>query len=223
MRSILVLAFAAGAVLTACGGPPTAALHLKPAVFQMRPVLCGAPPYSRGPAASRVPAAGQLRCDTGSQLTAAHNQIVPEPSSPDGYTSAVIPPDPRFSHDRSTPGDLDLSNRSVLLPGPSVGLYSRYVLGPAELTASSIAAASATQDQLGQWVVDLVLTSSGSRLWDRLSKQAFHEYVAIVVNGEVITAPLIQPTQAAWTSFSGMVEVSGSFGKATAQRLAAEL
>ena len=223
MLRLLVVALVAGSILTACGGPPATVLHVQPAVFQMRPVLCGSPPFSPRGDTSPLPNRGHLQCDKGFEFTAANNKVVPDPNSPDGYTSAVIPPDPKFSAYRSTPVRLDLAQRTVLLPGPHVSLYSRYVLGPAELTATSIAEASATQNQLEQWVVDLVLTHAGSRLWDRLSRQSFHEYVAIVVNGVVITAPLIQPTQEVWSSFGGMIQFSGSLGKTTAQRLAAEL
>jgi len=83
--------------------------------------------------------------------------------------------------------------------------------------------ASATQDQLGQWVVDLLSTKSGSKRFDRITRQSFHEFLVIVVHGTVVSAPIVQPNQSVWTSFSDMIEVSDSFSKEQAQTLAAEL
>jgi preprotein translocase subunit SecD len=69
------------------------------------------------------------------------------------------------------------------------------------MSSSSIAVASAPQDQLGHWVVDLLLTKSWSKLFDRITRQSFHELLAIVVNGTVVSAPIVQPSQSGWTSF----------------------
>jgi hypothetical protein len=224
MRRLLVVALAAGSLLTACGGPPAAVLHLKAADFQIRPVLCGALAFSGRGDASSPHDSRPPPCDDGYELSAANNRVAPDPNSPAGYTVAVVAPDPKFISVRSTPSRLNLWNWIVLLPGPPAsGQYARYVLGPAGLSTSSIADASAAQNNLGDWVVYLTLTRAGSLQWDRMSRMYFHDYAALVVNDVVITAPLVEPTSAQWSSFDGRIEISASLSKSTAQRLAAEL
>ena len=96
----------------------------------------------------------------------------------------------------------------------------RYVLGPAQMTGHSIASATATQDQTGQWVVDYTLTGPGSSLWDKVAEENFHQLLGIELDGVVYSAPIIQPTQSTFTSFDGKGEISGSLTQSDAQNLA---
>jgi preprotein translocase subunit SecD len=95
----------------------------------------------------------------------------------------------------------------------------RLVLGPAELTSSAIKSATAVKIS-GEWVVNFRLTSKGSAAWNAFAKRQFHAMIAIVANGEVYTAPLIQPASTRFTSFGGTGEISGRFTKADAVDLA---
>ena len=90
------------------------------------------------------------------------------------------------------------------------------------MTGHSIASAQATQNQTGQWVVDYSLAgSAGSALWDKVAQENFHQLLGIELDGEVYSAPIIQPTQSAFTSFDGKGEISGaSLTQADAQNLA---
>ena len=72
----------------------------------------------------------------------------------------------------------------------------RYLLGPAELTGHIVKSANATQNQLGQWVVNMTLTRPGSTGWDTMAKTYFHEIIGIELDGVVQSAPLTQPDQA---------------------------
>jgi preprotein translocase subunit SecD len=140
-----------------------------------------------------------------------------------------IGPDAKFLNVPSITSDQDalpqVPSKSVVESAfdPSSSQYARYVLFPAVMRGNEVANASATQDQLGNWVVDCNLTSTGSKQWDAATKQYFHEYMAIELDGQVISAPIIQPTQSVWTSFNGSVEVSGSLSQSQANLLAADL
>jgi hypothetical protein len=96
----------------------------------------------------------------------------------------------------------------------------RYVLGKAELTGHSVHSAVAQQSTIGQWVVNYTLTKTGSPLWDKVAEENFHALLAIELDGVVQSAPLIQPSQASFTSFDGQGEISGSFTESSAKNLA---
>jgi preprotein translocase subunit SecD len=58
--------------------------------------------------------------------------------------------------------------------------------------------------------------------WDALTRQQFHQIIGVVVNGQVMSAPITQPAQSAWSSFNGQVQISGSFTEKQAKAIAAE-
>ena len=109
----------------------------------------------------------------------------------------------------------------MLLPGTAADGSGRYVLGPASMTGTAVKSASAQLNN-GQWAVNLVLTSAGSTAWDTLAKEQFHAIIGIDLDGQVISAPITQPTQPAFTSFNGQVQISGSFTEDQAKTLATE-
>ncbi|HVA52589.1 MAG TPA: protein translocase subunit SecD [Acidimicrobiales bacterium] len=174
-----------------------------------RPVLCEAAVGSKLVSTSTLPA-----CAAQYQDTAANLNVNTSTSS-----AANIAPDPAFTNIASTPPPKDLPADTVLLPllgTPGV----RYVLGPSEMTGHSIKKALAQQNQAGAWVVNYTLTSTGSPLWDKVAQQNFHQLLAIELDGVVQSAPLIQPGQAAFSSFAGQGQISGSFTQQSAQTLA---
>ncbi|HEV3265608.1 MAG TPA: hypothetical protein VG014_08795, partial [Acidimicrobiales bacterium] len=188
-----------------------------------RPGLCYAPPYT--PTKGSTPPTGPLpTCAASSQLTATNLAVKPDSSNVNGYTSNNnIPVDPQFAANPSTSAATDDKNATVLLPGSSASQGTgRYVLGPAALTGSAVHSASA-QLVNNQWAVSIVLTSAGSTAWDTLSQQQFHAIIGIDLDGQVISAPITQPSQATFTSFNGQVQISGSFTQSQAQTLATEL
>ena len=194
-----------------------------------RPVLCFAYPQA-------VPKADKNKvqprgietlpaCTPSSQLTAANLNVTPN-SSPQGYSSNNVPPDTQYAAYPSTSVEKpDYASSTVLLPGIGGACDGtavvRCVLGPAQMTGRSIANATATQNQTGQWVVDYTLAgSAGSALWDKVAQENFHQLLGIELDGEVYSAPIIQPTQTGFTSFQGRGEISGSLTQADAQNLA---
>jgi preprotein translocase subunit SecD len=198
------------------------------AQLYFRPVLCTAYPLSLTPATKATktkkatPAEkalsgnGTLPTCGSSYATNAANLDVVQNSSVQGYSANTPPPDPAFaqytSTDYSTPG---YKTKTVLLPSlPTSGTSTkgtlRYVLGPAQMTGTSIGSAVAQQSQTGQWEVNYSLKGqAGSNLWDSVAKANFHLELGIELDGVLQSAPLIQPSQGTFTSFDGQGTISG--------------
>ncbi len=164
-------------------------------------------------------------CTASSALTAANLNVTPN-NSPQGYSSNNVPPDTQYAVYPSTSVlKPDYAKSTVLLPGLAGACDGssaiRCVLGPSQMTGHSIASAQATQNQTGAWVVNYTLAgAAGSALWDRVAQANFHQLLGIELDGQVYSAPIIQPTQASFSSFNGQGEISGSLTQADAQNLA---
>ncbi len=189
--------------------------------FSIRPVLCYAPPFSV--ASGQAPSTGPLpECSASTQLTGSNLQVTPASNNVNGYTSNNIIPDPNFTTYPSTISANNKQNQELLLPGTGAAGSGRYVLGPAGLTRSAIAHARATHYP-GQWTINLTLTPKGSAQWNTLAEQTFHEITGVVINGQVVSAPIMQPTQSSFTSFNGQLQISGGFTEHQARAIASEL
>ena len=186
-----------------------------------RPALCYAPAETLAKGAAATTGALPT-CAASSALTSTNLAVKPDSSNVNGYTSNNnIPVDPQFATYAST--TTDDKNATVLLPGTSSSQGTgRYVLGPAMLTGTAVKSASA-QLVSNQWAVSIVLTGPGSTAWDALSQQQFHAIIGIDLDGQVISAPITQPSQTSFTSFNGQVQISGSFTQDQAKTLATEL
>jgi preprotein translocase subunit SecD len=195
-----------------------------------RPVLCFAYPQSvpKGSKTKELPRGVETipTCSPSSSLSAANLAVTPN-NSVQGYSTNLgsIPPDSQFAAYASTsvqkPG---YPTSTVLLPGLAGSCGSstlRCALGPAQMTGHSISSATATQNQTGAWVVDYTLNgAAGSALWDKVAGQNFHQLLGIELDGTVYSAPIIQPTQSAFSSFQGRGEISGGLTQQDAQNLA---
>jgi preprotein translocase subunit SecD len=194
------------------------------AQLYFRPGLCYAPALTV--AKGKAPSTGPLpTCASATALTAANLDVKPDSSNVNGYTSNTnIEPDAQFETYPSTSSTDDVKNATVLLPyaDPSVDGTGRMVLGPSTVTGTAVKSASA-QLQSNQWTVSIVLTGPGSKAWDTLAEQQFHAIIGIDLDGQVISAPITQPTQSSFTSFDGQVEISGNFTENQAKALATEL
>jgi preprotein translocase subunit SecD len=181
------------------------------AQLYFRPVLCLAlPPSKTAKTVKTIPT-----CAPQYQLTAANLNI----NISTGNATNNIPPDPQFTNIATTAPNKDVQNATVILPvlgQPGV----RMVLGPAQLTGTAVSKAIAQQNTIGAWVVNYNLTATGSPAWDAVAKANFHQEVGIELDGVVQSAPLILPSQAAFSSFNGSGEISGAFTQSSAQTLA---
>jgi hypothetical protein len=189
--------------------------------LSFRPLLCYAPPLTL--ATGQPPSTGPLpSCSPSTELTASNLQVTPDSGNVNGYTSNTnIQEDAQFAPFPSTTSTNDNKGATVLLPGTAANRGERYVLGPAQLTGTAVKSANAQLNN-GQWAVNLTLTPSGSVAWDALTNKQFHQIIGVVLNGQVTSAPITQPTQSTWSSFSGQVQISGSFTKSQAKAIAAE-
>jgi len=181
-----------------------------------RPVLC-----KTTTATKLEPFTGAALPPCGPQysMAASNLGVSPNPQSPDGYTMNPVQPDPSFSAFPSTPSSADLASQTVLLPSTG-DTTERYILGPAQMTGTSLKNAIAQQDQAGAWIVSYNLTGAGSALWDQVAYANFHGLVAIELDGVVQSAPIIQPGETAPRSFGGSGQISGSFTESSAKNLA---
>ncbi|GEL25683.1 hypothetical protein PSU4_46370 [Pseudonocardia sulfidoxydans NBRC 16205] len=89
-----------------------------------------------------------------------------------------------------------------------------YVLGPAELDGSHVASAEATNES-GTWAVQVGLTPAGATAFADLSGRNVGKQLAIVVDGDLVSAPIIQAPIT-----GGAVQISGDFDRTAATRLA---
>jgi preprotein translocase subunit SecD len=187
-----------------------------------RPVLCYAPEYSAASAKANKAANGgtlpplPTSCPAADQLTAANLNVNTTTGTP-----VNVPSDATLAVYRSTSPTADSANKVVLLPGIA-GSGTRYLLAKSTLSGHAVKSALAQVGPTGAWVVNYTLTSSGSGAFDKLADANFHQLVAIELDGVVQSAPIIQPTQTAFTSFGGQGEISGgsTFTEAYAKNLA---
>jgi hypothetical protein len=180
--------------------------------------LCFASPY----VASQKSAGSLPACTAPYALTSASLKVTPD-STVRGYSSNYPGPDPTLAGYPSSQRDSPI--RTVLLGGlggsPSLG--ERYVVGPSQmrLSAADVESASVHKTRTGQWIVNVLLSPAGATTFDRVARVDFHQYLAIDMGGKIVSAPLMQPTQASFSSFNGVMEISGPLTASNARAVAA--
>ena len=208
-----------GPVVSQAPAPPASASALTASQFSVRPVLCLAPPASAS--APLHPGTPLPACTAASALSAGNLRV--DPADGISVDPAAVPPDPQFASFPSTTSARDSPGATVILPGVGAANTSvRYVLGPAGLTAGDVRAAT-VQFITGEWRVNLTLTESGSARWDALARQQFHALVGVVVDNQVISAPVNEPTQSTFISFSGRLQIAAGLTRRQAMALAGRL
>ncbi|MFI6422324.1 protein translocase subunit SecD [Streptomyces sp. NPDC050842] len=99
------------------------------------------------------------------------------------------------------------------------GVWAKYLLGPAEVEGRDVDDAKGQFDQQrGMWIVTMDFTGEGSKKFQsitgKLSQQADPaNRFAIVLDGEVVSAPSVRQT------LSASAEISGNFNQQSAQDL----
>ena len=102
---------------------------------------------------------------------------------------------------------------------PEASSERRMYLGKAQLTGAAIDRVR-SRFLNGEWTVDMTFTKSGTKMFDAVGRRDFHGQLAIVVEGVVQSAPLIQPDNQAFSSFGGRAEITGKFTKREASNIA---
>ena len=92
---------------------------------------------------------------------------------------------------------------------------AKYYLDKAAVVGTDVKGANAGMDQSGiAWVVNIQFTGSGQNKWTDLTGKTVGKNVAVVLDGLVLSAPVIQ------TRIAGDAQISGSFTQKTATSLA---
>lgn len=95
----------------------------------------------------------------------------------------------------------------------------KYLLKPARVVGTDVKSASATVQQsgtviTGQWEVNISFTGKGQGKWTKLTHDTVQKQVAVVLDGIVQSAPVIQ------TEIAGDAQVTGNFTHKEASDLA---
>lgn len=187
--------------------------------LQVRPVLCLAGPYSP-PSAAAEPLTLPNSCSSVHYELSASNLGV---NTNTGLPTNRVPMDPALSayHSSTTAYNNRNADSLVLLPSTrhsgEPGL--RFLLGGAGISNDAFESARAVFND-PDWVLDVTLTGTGATEWDDLAREQFHAYVAFDFDGHVISWPLVLPTQPAFVSFGGRIQISGAFTRVSARNLA---
>jgi preprotein translocase subunit SecD len=101
----------------------------------------------------------------------------------------------------------------------SDGQWEKYLLGPAEVDGKDVDDAKGQLDQQrGMWIVTMDFTSSGAKKFQKITSRLSQQQppmnqFAIVLDGEVVSAPSVR------TALSANAEISGNFTQESAQDL----
>lgn len=167
-------------------------------------------PASSGPGSSRHVAATTVPPTSASPTSASPTTVAATASSTPSLAEIMA------SQDANDP------NATVVLLGKNGDVFSAGPAGASGLVFNNDASAEVNN---GSWsvVVGLLKGSAGEDIWNALSTRCFNKdatcptgQIAIVLDGEVISAPVVQ--QAVFTG--GNVQISGSFTEAEARDLA---
>lgn len=133
-----------------------------------------------------------------------------------GFTMPTTQPDPALSafatttaaRDAASPGATALLPLLSLSGSNNTGIQ-RYLVGPTLVTLSSKVASATVvyAPESGGWIVNVRLNSNESQLWDQVAAEYFHRQLAIDLNGVIVEAPLIQPTNSSFSSFDGQMQL----------------
>ena len=168
----------------------------------VRPVLCYSSPYvESGSTASAVP----LPSDCGPYAIQKDT-----PTAGGSFSTPNIESDPALASIPSTTPADDLAKPDAVALLPTAPLnntpFARCLVGPTELSLSSaVATAQVVQDQYGNWEIKVQLGTAAAAQWNDLAERYFHRLLAIDMNGQIVSAPIIQPTQNAYTPFNELI------------------
>ena len=117
---------------------------------------------------------------------------------------------------KTTPREEDLPESQVVLPLVERGkVTARYLLGPSEGTGKILKTARAEVDpSTGRWRVAFETTGKGSGEWDAIAARNVGRQLAIVLDGEIRSAPVIQTA-----NFGGQGVITGDFSEREAKDL----
>jgi hypothetical protein len=180
---------------------PSSPLTQSPSLL-VRPVLCYSAPYVESGSAAST---GSLPSDCGPYAIQKDT-----PTTGGSFSTPNIESDPALASIPSTAPADDLANPDTvaLLPTspPNNTPFARLLVGPTELSlSSSVATAQVVQDQYGNWQIKVQLDSAAASQWNHLAERYFHLLLAVDMNGQIVNAPIIEPTQNTYTPFDDLI------------------
>jgi hypothetical protein len=197
--ALLVVLLAAGVACSSGGRPhpkpPASPVDTSFPGFQVRPVL-----------ASSIGVTGSL---AGVPFTT--GVLAPE----DPYRN-----DPRFAElPADSKGDLvtfaDANGDGYYSPAAD----TKYRLGPPVVTSGEVRSATAALGTpSGRWAVNVALDPAGTRALSSATRGLFGEQLAMLVDGQVVSAPFVQQPIT-----TGNLQVDGGLTEAVAKSLASQL
>jgi preprotein translocase subunit SecD len=183
---------------------------------EMRPVIQMAENPDATPSTTAAPGATTT-------TTAATSTTLAEPAGGVGSARRVATPVTTVPAEENVDPGTSLPPGQTVLPGRDDGML--YLVGPAEATGEVFSNDSSAQIDLGSWVVVAQLRdgAAGEDQWNALATKCYNggadcptKAIAIVLDGEVISAPVVQEP----TFTGGSVQISGSFTERDAKDLA---
>jgi hypothetical protein len=112
-----------------------------------------------------------------------------------------------------------LNSETALSPGvPTDANGMAYRLGEPLASGNIVATAEAAVGSTGMWQISVVFTESGAADFDRIAELVYQRQLAIVMDEQVLSAPVIQTRR-----FAGRAEISGNFSASEAKALASAL
>ncbi|MEU3608006.1 protein translocase subunit SecD [Streptomyces sp. NPDC035033] len=233
-----VLTVAAAAPETAPTATPSGSATPKPSasasVGEKKPATPTATASTQGRALSealKAPNATGTPTPTGSASGTPKASATPKPSGTPQATPSADASTAALQQKFASLNCLDPKQRAAAAAGTkptdtivacgknAIDQWEKYLLGPAEVEGRDVDDAKAAIDQqTGQWIVDMEFTDAGSKkfqsITSKLSQQAEPQnQFAIVLDGEVVSAPRVQ------TTLSANAQISGSFNQQSAQDL----
>jgi preprotein translocase subunit SecD len=176
----------------------------------------GSPAPAPAPAATASTAGAPAAPSTAAPSTAAPATGPATTAGPTTATTAApVPSDGPALTPTNVLNDPSAVNQQVVLPlDPQLTkgqVQERYVLGPVIrdndylFTGQIVSSAQANIDQTGQWTVGVNFTGKGGSEWDKIvGGKYYQQYVAIVLDNKVESAPQIQAQR-----FNGQASISG--------------
>jgi preprotein translocase subunit SecD len=154
--------------------------------------------------------------------TIAGNSTTTQPAAPVVTTPPPAPVPNAIGFDKleTTSIENDAKGSNVILPlQKRDAAASRLILGPAQMTGG-VKGANASLGQNGAWEVNVELNGAGTRNFNTLAQANCQKRVAIVLDGLVQSAPLINNP----CSFpDGRVQITGNFTEKEAKDLSTVL
>jgi hypothetical protein len=190
---------------------------LAAASFVLRPVECATLPFSGLESQLTSRPHQPLVCAKPYVLSAKALDL----NTHTGAPTRTVGPDPNLAVLSSNTPGTDYPSRTVLLDTAATSGWGddRLVCGPSEIANAQIASVAAVT--IGtHWGLDITFGTTGADSLDALGQRQFHAYIAVDIDGSVVSTQIVQPKNGSFVSFGGQLQVDGYWTRTEASTLA---